>query len=376
MHTQVIKSLTEISAEKWNACCDNRNPFMRWEFLMNLEITQCVGPSTGWDHWYGLVYQNTELVAIWPMYLKSHSYGEYVFDSQWAHFSHQLGHAYFPKLVVSIPFTPATCSRIGLAEGIALSDVIEHIKHQLLEMADTLNASSIHILYLTDNEKDSFENVQFSVRKGFQYYWRNEGYATFDEFLAKLTVNRRKSIRKHLNQSSLVIERIEGDAITDHHMDFLWQCYQDTTSRKWGEAYLTEAWFQSIHHHLSSHMVLFLAKDEGYYTAGSLNFSAGDQLYGRYWGALNDIKYLHFECCYYQLIDHAIHHRYQRIDAGVQGEHKFIRGFQPTPTYSCHWIKQPVLRDVVNQFIALETKEIDRLIQEYRKVAPFKDKNK
>jgi predicted N-acyltransferase len=359
-----------ISAQ-WDALSDGGNPFVSHAFLSTLEDSGSVGRGTGWQS-APLVMTGADgvLAGALPAYVKSHSQGEYVFDQGWADAWHQAGGHYYPKLQIAVPFTPATGPRV-LTRDAALAP-------GLLRAAQDLCAanglSSAHATFIAPGQVPWFEAAGWLIRHDIQFHWVNRGFADFSEFLAALSSAKRKSLRKEraAAQAGVEIRQLTGDAIRPEHWDAFWLFYQDTGARKWGQPYLTREAFTLLGERMSDRILLIMAFAEGRAIAGALNFIGNDALYGRYWGALVDKPFLHFELCYYQAIDAAIAMGMSRVEAGAQGGHKLARGYEPVRTCSAHYIVHDGFRDAVADFLRREAAGIARDQQWLNQRVPFK----
>jgi predicted N-acyltransferase len=297
------------------------------------------------------------IAACMPCYLKSHSYGEYVFDHAWADAYERAGGDYYPKLQAAVPFTPVTGPRLLVREGPDRTARQALLLQAAAMLADRLDASSLHVTFPTRKEWELAGSLGFLQRTDQQFHWRNENYQSFDDFLAALASRKRKSIRserKRAVEDGIEIEWVTGADLTEAHWDTFFAFYMDTGSRKWGSPYLTRQFFSLIGETMCDRILLVLAKRNGRAIAGALNFIGGDALYGRYWGALEEHPCLHFEVCYYQAIDFAIEHKLARVEAGAQGAHKLARGYLPLQTYSAHWIRDPGLRRAIADYLKRE----------------------
>ncbi|QYJ07132.1 GNAT family N-acetyltransferase [Qipengyuania flava] len=338
---------------QWNALAGPGNPFVSHEFLTALEDSGSVGAGTGWQP-APLVIKEDDgpLLAAMPAYLKGHSQGEYVFDHSWADAFERAGGSYYPKLQIAAPFTPATGPRLLLAD--------EALARPLLAAAEQLclqnQFSSAHATFIEPAQQTLFEEAGWMLRSDIQFHWHNRDFADFDGFLASLASRKRKDLRKEraAAQADVSIKRLRGDDIHPEHWDAFWHFYQDTGARKWGTPYLTRAAFDLFGERMGDRLLLVLAFQDGEAIAGALNFIGGDALYGRYWGCTRDVRFLHFELCYYQAIDAAIELGLSRVEAGAQGGHKLARGYEPVETVSAHWIADPGFRAAVEDFLERE----------------------
>lgn len=370
MKCHVLTSLKDVDATSWNNCTQG-NPFVSHGFLSALEDSGCAVPETGWAAQHiVLKNQDGHIVGVMPLYLKSHSYGEYVFDHGWAEAYERAGGQYYPKLQSSVPFSPVTGPRLmGGDEAIQrklLESAVEH--------AQNLGVSSLHITFLPPDEEKIIRS-DLLTRQDKQFHWINEGYEDFDDFLATLTSRKRKTIRKERREAlrdNIEIEILQGAEIQEYHWDHYFDFYQDTSKRKWGQAYLNRQFFSLLGERLKDNIVLMMCKRDGRYIAGALNLTGPDCLYGRYWGCLEDHRFLHFEVCYYRAIDYAIQHKFKTIEAGAQGEHKLARGYVPTRTLSAHWIADPGFRAAVSDFLERERVAVDHDMEYLQNFTPFR----
>lgn len=349
---RVCGAVGDLPAGQWDALTGG-NPFLSHAFLTALEDSGSVGPGTGWTP-APIVIEAVDgtLAAALPAYLKAHSQGEYVFDHSWADAWHRAGGDYYPKLQIAVPFTPATGPRLLLAD--------EALALPLLRAAEQVCAqnglSSAHATFIAPAQLPPFERAGWLPRSDIQFHWVNRGYASFDDFLGALSSRKRKDLRKEraAAQAGVEIRALRGADIRPEHWDAFWRFYQDTGARKWGRPYLTRAAFDLLGERMADRILLVLAFAEGRAIAGALNFIGPDALYGRYWGALVERPFLHFELCYYQAIDAAIALGLSRVEAGAQGGHKLARGYEPVRTWSAHHIVHPGLRAAVAEFLERE----------------------
>ncbi len=369
-------SVGELPAAEWDALAGG-NPFVGHAFLTVLEDSGSVGPGTGWSPAPITIADNQgRLVAALPAYLKTHSQGEYVFDHAWADAWHRAGGAYYPKLQIAAPFTPASGPRLLLADTALAMPLLKAAE----QVCGANGLSSAHATFIAPEQVPLFEAAGWLLRHDIQFHWENRGYRSFDDFLAELSSRKRKDIRKEraAAQEGVEIRALTGAELKEEHWDAFWAFYQDTGSRKWGQPYLTRAAFSLLGERMADQVLLVLAYMEGRPVAGALNFIGGvgsgkeGVLYGRYWGALLDKPFLHFELCYYQAIDAAIRLGLKRVEAGAQGGHKLARGYEPVETVSAHWIAHSGFREAVAEFLERERAGVaaDRNYLEAR--TPFK----
>ena len=374
---QVARRVAEIGKEGWDACAAPAgNPFILFDFLSSLEEANCAVERAGWGPQHLAVKDEEGAVAaVMPLYLKSHSQGEYVFDHGWAEAYERAGGQYYPKLLSAVPFTPVTCPRLLVRPGVDESAARRILLGGALKLCDDYGASSIHLNFPTTDEWEWLGGQGLAQREGRQYHWRNAGYGTFDDFLAALSSGRRKTIRRERRdaQAGLEIVCLTGEAIAEDHWDAFFGFYMDTGARKWGRPYLTRAFFSLLGERMADRVLLVMARRDGRWIAGALNLIGDDCLYGRHWGCTEEQPFLHFELCYYQAIEWAIGRGLARVEAGAQGEHKIARGYLPEPVYSAHYIADPALRGPVEDFVRREREAVEAdmewLAEEY---SPFR----
>lgn len=351
---RIHHSVSEIPAVHWDRLAGQTNPFTSHAFLSLLEESGSVGGASGWSP-LPIVIEDTDGVpaAALPAYLKTHSQGEYVFDHNWADAWHRAGGDYYPKLQISVPFTPATGPRLLLGENPELAEPLLRVAEQLCAQN---KLSSAHATFIEPAQLPLFAEAGWLLRTDTQFHWDNQGYASFDDFLAVLSSDKRKNLRKERAraQDGVEIRALTGAAILPEHWDAFWVFYQDTGSRKWGRPYLTRKAFSLLGEQMADKVLLVMAFIGGQPVAGALNFIGADALYGRYWGAVIDKPFLHFELCYYQAIDAAIALGLKRVEAGAQGQHKLARGYAPVPTWSAHYITDPGFRRAIGDFLERE----------------------
>ncbi len=372
---EVIGDLANIKRETWDGLANPADlaydPFLSWDFLQALEASGCVGAHAGWRPAH-LIARGAggEAVGAMPLYAKDHSYGEYVFDHSWADALHRAGGRYYPKLQCAAPFTPVPGRRILTRDA----EVERALALGATGLADRAGASSVHATFASEALCARLAPLGYLTRVGLQYHWFNRDYATFDDFLADLSSQKRKTIRRERARAceGLTIKRLRGADITAAHWDFFFRCYMDTGSRKWGSPYLNREFFAVLGARMADQCVLFVAEMEGRPIASALNLIGGEALYGRYWGRVADVPFLHFELCYYQAIELAIELGLPRVEAGAQGEHKLARGYVPVPTYSAHWIAHPGLRDAISRYLEAETPAVVDEAEALAEHAPFK----
>ncbi|WP_299899556.1 GNAT family N-acetyltransferase [uncultured Ruegeria sp.] len=385
IEVQVLGSLSQISATEWDACaCPEAadggrplDPFTTHRFLLALEESGSVGRGTGWQPQYLTAFLDGILIAAAPMYAKSHSQGEYIFDHSWAHAYESAGGRYYPKLQIAVPFTPATGRRFLVRPGyerIGMSALVQGA----VQLAADNQVSSVHATFCTEEEALAGEQMGLMLRSSQQFHWLNDGYADFDEFLSALSSRKRKNIRKERAQAHGFggeIHTLTGDDLRPEHWDAFWRFYQDTGARKWGSPYLTRQFFDIAQETMANDMALVLAERDGHAIAGALNFIGRETLFGRYWGCIEHHACLHFELCYYRAIDFAIAHGLARVEAGAQGEHKLARGYLPTRTHSLHWVGDPGFADAIKKYLDAEGRAVGEEIEILTDYGPFRKSN-
>ena len=388
LRIQVVQRLTELPKEAWDACargdlgCEKQerhqspNPFLRWDFLEALESSGSVTAATGWQPLHLVARSSDNAVqGVMPLYLKSHSQGEYVFDHAWADALHRAGGRYYPKLQCSIPFTPVTSSRLLTRHGAHAASVRALLLRGATELASQVNASSLHITFPTEQQWQELGELGLLQRTDQQFHWRNRNYDSFNDFLSELSSKKRKNIRRErraVRVAGLSIEWVTGKDLTEAHWDFFFRCYLDTGSRKWGAPYLTRKFFSLVGERMAENILLMICKRGSREIAAAINFIGGDALYGRNWGCIEDHEFLHFEACYYQAIDFAIAKGLERVEAGAQGAHKIARGYVPSLTYSAHWIAHEGLRLALEDYLKHERAHVSAHLDDLLEHVPFR----
>lgn len=376
MHVEFIDRIDRVGAEQWNAVTGTDYPFTRYEFLHALENSEAVCDDTGWQPHHLVVYEEQQLVAVMPLYLKHHSYGEYIFDWSWASAYERHGLNYYPKLLSAIPYTPSTGPRLCIKTEQQSAAIYQKVSEALKEHCQFIGASSVHILYPQQSANKVFTEHGLSPRHSVQYHWFNKGFSSFDDFLETFSSRKRKNLRKErkrVAEQGLVLERLEGKDISPELWQTFYTFYQLTYAKRSGHGgYLNQAFFEQVATSMPENLMLVMAKYNGRYIAGALNFCDSKTLYGRYWGCIKEFDFLHFEACYYQGIEYCIEHGLSRFDPGAQGEHKIQRGFTPIPTWSNHWIKNEEFRFAIDDFLKKEALSIESYIQDASELLPFK----
>lgn len=386
MKVSIADCINDIPAQDWDACVldaaarspgtDPDNPFLRHTFLRALEESGSVNARTGWQPLHLVVHDDVgSLVGAAPCYLKGHSRGEYVFDHYWADAYERAGGSYYPKLLVAIPFTPVTGPRLMVRDGPQAGEVATALIDGLRMLQDETLASSTHVNFITEWESQRLEHNGFLPRIDCQYHWSNEGFSTFNDFLSTLTSRKRKALnreRREVLDADITIERLNGDAITREHWDAFYDFYQDTGHRKWGKAYISRSFYDDIADKFADRVLLVMAKREGRYIAGAINFIGRETLFGRHWGTIEDHPFLHFEVCYYQAIEFAIERGLKRVEAGAQGDHKLARGYRPVLTRSAHNIADPNFKRAVAEYLERERPAVELEAVQLNGETPFR----
>ena len=368
---RVAGEVGAIAAADWDACAGMGNPFVSHAFLSALEDSGSVGGRSGWQPMPIVVDGSDDRpAAILPAYGKSHSQGEYVFDHGWADAWERAGGRYYPKLQIAAPFSPVPGPRLLLRDSSLATALIAAAEALVVQEG----WSSAHATFVAPDQIELFEAAGWLIRVDRQFHWRNDGYASFDDFLGVLASRKRKAIRKErvAAREGLEFQHLTGAEITPTHWDAFWRFYQDTGSRKWGRPYLTRKFFDLLGERMGDKVLLMLALRDGRPIAGALNLIGADTLYGRYWGATEEVPFLHFELCYYQAIDAAITRGLSTVEAGAQGEHKLARGYQPAPTYSAHFIPNAGFRSAVADYLESERAQMERVIDALDEMGPYR----
>ena len=376
MKVDFINSINEINKEEWNTIINSDYPFLKYEFLESLEKHKCVSEDRGWSPFHVIVSDENKKIAIMPMYIKTDSQGEFIFDWSWADAFYRNGVNYYPKLVCSIPYTPASGPRLSVIQEGKTKEIIENIYSALKEISEELDFSSVHILLAEEEEIRSFSNAGFSIRSSYSFHWFNNNYKDFNNFLEDMTSRQRKNIKKERDkilQQGITMRKIKGEYITDEMLSAFYQFYQLTYLKRGMQGYLNYDFFKEIFQLIPENILLIMALDKGgNYVAGALNFYDKKKLYGRYWGCFEEFDSLHFETCYYQGIEFCIDNALVTFDPGVQGEHKIKRGFCPIETFSAHWIKDSRFREAIDDFLVREKAHVKNYNDDRKVLLPFK----
>lgn len=373
---EFINQIARVDKASWDRVASKHHPFVSYAFLHALEASNSVNAESGWQPHHLLIYQNDQLIGMLPLYSKTHSYGEYVFDFAWANAYHQHGLEYYPKLVATIPFTPVTGSRLMLSGAVDHNALLPLILDALKEFVSQQAHSSLHWLFVDESTSKELSENGLLQRRSVQFQWFNRGYNDFTDFLSHFTARRRKSIRKErqkMTSSQISVQRVSRQHITDEQMVFFYQCYRQTYRKRSGhDGYLTEAFFNMLLKDLSDNLLLVIALRDERPIASALYLFDEHQLCGRYWGSMEDVDGLHFECCYYQGIEFCIERGIKSFNPGTQGEHKILRGFEPIFCYSNHCLQEPAFHHAIERFLQQETPEIKQYKDNAASLLPFK----
>jgi predicted N-acyltransferase len=401
---EAVASASQIPAEDWDACANplpepagldgldtlastsaaaksctastlRYNPFVSHAFFLSVEESGSAVARTGWGPRHLLARLDGQIAGVVPCYLKSHSQGEYVFDRGWADAYERAGGRYYPKLQVSVPFTPATGPRLLIRNGVDKDQIGTTLAGGLVALCEATKASSVHVTFAREAEAKFLAAHGFLLRNDQQFHWRNEGYGSFEDFLASLNSRHRKAIKRERRDalaSGITIHALTGSEITEDAWDAFFAFYMETGSRKWGRPYLTRSFFSLIGERMAKDVLLVMAKRNGRWIAGAINFIGSDTLFGRNWGAIEHHPFLHFEVCYYQAIEFAIGRGLKTVEAGAQGEHKLARGYLPQTTYSAHFIADPDLRRAIADYLKRERAYVAEAARELTDAAPFR----
>lgn len=369
-----INSMTEVDAVCWNSLVQNKDPFVRHEFLLALEQSGSVCNKTGWTPQHLLMFEQQELVGAMPLYLKNHSRGEYVFDQQWADAYYQSGMDYYPKLVNAIPFTPCAGQRFLIHNDVDHAAIINACLEYIKQQSELNNISSLHCLFPTPTQTNLLAE-QLLLREGIQFQWFNHGYSDFTDYLQSFTSRRRKNInkeRRQVQEQGIRLDRVSGLAISEQQWQVFFLFYEMTYLKRGQSAYLNLEFFQQLAKTMPEQILLVLARKDNRYIGAALSFIGAQTLYGRYWGCYDEYHSLHFETCYYQGLEYCLEHGLQRFDSGAQGEHKISRGFEPITTHSAHWIQNSQFSKLIADFLEHEQVLIQKYKQDCTQQLPFK----
>ncbi|EED31946.1 hypothetical protein NOR53_3507 [gamma proteobacterium NOR5-3] len=377
LELEVLGSVADIPATQWEALRRDDYPFLRHDFLLGLEQADCTTAAAGWEPAHLRLKDKDRTLAILPAWLKTHSYGEYVFDWAWADAWRRMGLEYYPKLLTAIPFTPATGPRLLYAEDLDPAFLWATFREQMPALAHSLGVSSWHVLFPRAEDARSLAAAGMHTRHQVQFHWFNRGYESFDDFLDTFSSRKRKSLRRErrrVSEQGLTLTMRNGTELSEDDWTVFHRFYQMTFAKRSGHGgYLTREFFLEVAANMGEQVLMALAEEDGVPVAGALYFCDGETLYGRYWGCIREYDCLHFETCYYQGIDYCIRHGLKRFDPGAQGEHKIQRGFEPTTTLSCHWIASPELDAAVGNFTQQEQAHVEEYRKDAMSLLPFKE---
>jgi hypothetical protein len=386
---EAVSSVGQVPADEWNACANPPvspdgslggienayNPFVSHAFFSAVEASGSATPRTGWGPRHLIARRDGIIAGIVPCYLKSHSQGEYVFDRGWADAYDRAGGKYYPKLQASVPFTPATGPRLLVRNDVDQNEIRSVLAQGLMGLCEATEASSVHVTFAPEDEWKVLARHGFLQRTDQQFHWRNQEYGNFDDFLATLNSRHRKAIKRERREAvanGITIHALNGSDITEEAWDAFFAFYMETGSRKWGRPYLTRPFFSLIGETMAKDVLLIMARRNGRWIAGAINFIGSDTLFGRNWGAVEHHPFLHFEVCYYQAIEYAIAHGLKTVEAGAQGEHKIARGYMPQTTYSAHFIADPGLRHAIKDYLKRERAYVAEMGRELTEAGPFR----
>jgi len=378
MDIVVHDSLASISADQWNSMLMSNNPFMRYEFLAGLETTRCVCSENGWEGAHIAIYKDNnhdQLIAVMPCYIKSHSYGEYIFDWSWADAHHRHGLEYYPKLSNAVPFTPATGERLLIAPDQKRDELEKALISRALELCQQRGLSSFHSLFTTAKQADTLNKLGCLTRHSSQFHWQNRHYEDFNDFLSRMSSKKRKNIkreRRRVSETGIKYRWLSGEQLDQPAVDAMYRFYSRTIHYYGAQSYLNKAFFESLAETFNQQTLFLFAEFNNQLIAGGLYFKSDNTLYGRYWGALDNFHSVHFETCYYQAIEWCIKNGYKRFEAGAQGEHKLARGLEPNTTYSSHWIAHEGFRHAIDEFLVSEQEHMNDYQTHMQSHSPFK----
>jgi uncharacterized protein len=375
MQIKQITAIDQVDSKAWNALAGDGYPFMCHEFLLALEESGCVSGRTGWQPRHLLVFENNELIAGMPLYLKTHSRGEYVFDNQWAYAYEQNGVRYYPKWLTAIPFTPCQGLRIAIKEQVDQQQVTGLLVDFIKTNSEQDNISSWHCLFPVGEQLESLRALGLAIREGVQFQWFNKNYQTFDDFLSTLNTSKRKMLkreRRKVIEQGIEMVKLSGGEVSEHQWQVFYDFYQITYLKHGTRPYLNLDFFLRCAETMGDQLLLVFALKDGAYIGAALSFVGSDTLYGRYWGCHEEYNVLHFEACYYQGLDYCIANGLQRFDSGAQGEHKIARGFEPVTTYSAHWFQDERFAKAIAQFLVREKSAVTFYKDDAAKYLPFK----
>ncbi|MEM1404850.1 MAG: GNAT family N-acetyltransferase [Pseudomonadota bacterium] len=379
LSVEVLRSVAAIEEGEWNALRRDDYPFLRHDFLLGLEASDCTTEAAGWEPAHLRLAEGDRTLAILPAFLKSHSYGEYVFDWAWADAWQRMGLSYYPKLLTAIPFTPATGPRLLHDESLDPATLWKTFREQMPKLAEGLDISSWHVLFPRENDAQMLEDAGMHTRHQVQFHWYNRDYQDFDDFLSTFSSRKRKALRKERRRvadEGVTLTMRDGAELEEQDWLAFYRFYQMTYAKRSGHGgYLTREFFTEVAPRLGSQVLLAMAEQDGKPIAGAMYFRDEETLYGRYWGCIKNVDFLHFEACYYQGIEYCIRHGLKRFDPGAQGEHKIQRGFEPTITRSSHWVARPELDAAISDYTRSEQKHIEQYRQDACSMLPFRQED-
>jgi predicted N-acyltransferase len=359
---RIIRKIGEVPREDWDRLLNHDSPFLKWDWLEALEQTGCIEEETGWVPHHLIVERGSEIVGACPMYLKLHSMGEFVFDYEWAEFAHRLGISYYPKLLVGVPFTPVTGARFLTAAGTDRRSLIRLMGQSLAQIAKDNKISSVHVNFCLEDERQALSATGFVQRVGLQFHWENRGYGSFEDYLGSFRSDRRNKIkreRRAIAERGIAIRVVEGEELSSHHLRTMFSLYKThIDTLYYGRQYLTREFFEQLGRRFAPHVCLIFAERDSKVIAGTFNVRGDAALYGRYWGAFEEEPFLHFNVCYYAAIEHCIKNGLARFEAGAGGSFKQLRGLEPQPTTSMHFIVDQKFRGAVERQLAQEREMI------------------
>ncbi|MCA9504897.1 MAG: GNAT family N-acetyltransferase [Spirochaetaceae bacterium] len=365
-----------LPRDEWDALVGDDSPFLEWAFLSSLEDSGTLAPSSGWTPRPLVARHAGQLVAACPLYLKTNSEGEFVFDHAWADAAYRAGIDYFPKLLVGVPFSPVGGRRFLVHPELDRPAWIRQLGGALREIGRSNGLSSVHVNFCRPDEADALASLDFHTRIGLQYHWHNRGYSTFEDYLGDFRSKRRNQVRRErraLDEQDVRIVTRTGDSLGPEHVETMFRFYISTIrARAWGRQYLNRDTFTHLVERFRERLVFIVAEQAGEPVAGTINVQKGDALYGRYWGATRELRHLHFNVCYYAAVEHCIRHGLARFEPGAGGEYKQVRGFDASPTWSAHWIAEPRLAAAIEQYLARERAEAEDTIDWYREHSALK----
>jgi hypothetical protein len=375
MQIRLEQSIAEIGPDSWDAISHPSFPFSDYSYLHALEESGSVGADTGWEPLYLCAMEEDALLGAMFLYIKTDSYGEYIFDWAWAEAFERYGIPYYPKLVSAVPYTPATGPKILCRNRERAEEIREILLRAALQITREYELSSFHVLFIPDGEQALYRNSGMMIRSSMQFHWHNRDYSDFEDFLAALKVKKRHEIRrerKAVDALPVEIHELRGDDLTEEHARTMYGFYVMTYDRKWGQPYLTRDFFSEVFETMRDQVVLWMAREGSEWVAGALHFLKGAVLYGRHWGCSCHYRYLHFELCYYRAIEYAIRHGLRRVEAGAQGPNKLLKGYVPVTTYSAHWISDPEFGSAIGKYILEESDHLRAVMKEGEDRSAFK----